>query len=268
MEAFIAIPILLILGTIAGLMAGLLGIGGGVVLVPALYYILINFGYEQNAMHIAVGTSLATIVFTGASSALAHYKKGAVDINLLKSFVPGIIFGVIIGSLLADISSTTLLKAIFATSQITLGSYMLFRSGNITIRKKLPPPLPTSIISAFNSCLATLMGIGGGVMNVLFMTMCNVNMHKAVATAAAIGPFIAIIGAAGFLTIGLDQTNLPPYSIGYINIPAFLCIISVSMITAPLGAKIAHNVSVKTLKRYFSIFLLCVSTKMLLEILI
>jgi len=266
MEALIAIPILLILGAIAGLMAGLLGIGGGVVLVPGLYYILINLGYEQNAMHVAVGTSLLTIIFTGTSSALSHYKKNAVDTKLLKSFIPGVIFGVLIGSVLADIFSSTILKIIFATSQITLGSYMLFKSGNITISKNMPKPLLTSIISASNSCLATLMGIGGGVMNVLFMNMCNVNMHKAVATSAAIGPFIAIIGAAGFLIIGLDQTNLPPYNIGYLNMPAFLCIISASMLTAPLGAKIAHSVSVTTLKRYFSVFLLCVSAKMLMEV--
>lgn len=268
MEILTAIPILLILGAVAGLMAGLLGIGGGVILVPALYYILINFGYEQNAMHVAVGTSLATIVLTGTSSALAHYKKGAVDTLLLKKFIPGVIIGVLIGSALADIFSANLLKAIFAISQITLGSYMLLRSGNLVLSKEIPSSIITSTISALNSCLATLMGIGGGVMNVIFMTMCNVTMHKAIATAAAIGPFIAIIGAAGFLTIGLDQTNLPPYSIGYINIPAFLCIISVSMLTAPLGAKIAHNVSVKTLKRYFSIFLLCVSVKMLVEVFI
>ena len=266
MELIIAAFLLLGLGVFAGFSAGLLGIGGGAVLVPGLYYILKYFEYHEHAMHIAVGTSLLTIVFTGTSSAWAHYKKDAVDMPLLKNFLPGVLIGVGIGTLLADVFDTMTLKVIFATSQILFGGYMILRTHKTNLFEAMPRQPFLSFFSAANACLATLMGVGGGVQNVTFMTICNVGIHKAIATAAAIGPFIAIIGAAGFITIGLGAEGLPPYSFGYINMAAFLCIIGTSVTFAPLGAKFAHSLPVPKLKKYFAIFMLLIAAKMLLEI--
>ncbi len=266
MELIIAALLLLGLGVLGGFMAGLLGIGGGAILVPGLYYILKHFEYYDSAMHVAVGTSLLTIVFTGSSSAWAHYKKGAVDMPILKAFIPGAFIGVGLGTLLADISDTSTLKIVFATSQLLFGGYMILRTNKSNIFQSLPKQPWLSVASAANACLATLMGVGGGVQNVTFMTICNVPIHRAIATAAAIGPFIAIIGAMGFAYIGFSAEGLPPYSFGYLNMAAFICIIGSSVAFAPLGAKFAHSLPVPKLKRYFAIFMLLIAAKMLLEI--
>ena len=266
MEIILAGLLLLALGVGGGFMAGLLGIGGGVIFVPGLYYILKHFEYQDSAMHVAVGTSLLTIVFTGTSSAYAHYKKGAVDIALLKRFLPGAFIGVGVGTLLSGMVSASILKLVFASSQILFGGYMLLRGNKIAIFQAMPRQPWFFIVSSANACLSTMMGVGGGVQNVTFMSICNVPIHKAIATAAAIGPFIAIIGAAGFLYIGLGEADLPPFSIGYLNIAAFLTIISTSIIVAPLGARLAHGLPVPKLKRYFAIFMLLIATKMLTEI--
>lgn len=267
MELIIAAFLLLGLGAIGGFMAGLLGIGGGAILVPGIYYILKHFEYYDTAMHVAVGTSLLTIVFTGTSSAWAHYKRDAVDIPMLKAFIPGAFIGVGIGTFLADISDTSALKIIFATSQLAFGGYMILRTNKSNIFNALPKQPWLSVCSATNSCLATLMGVGGGVQNVTFMTICNVPIHRAIATAAAIGPFIAVIGAIGFAYIGFSSENLPPYSFGYLNMAAFICIVGSSVSFAPLGAKFAHSLPVPKLKRYFAIFMLLIAGKMLFEIL-
>ncbi|MFK7839265.1 MAG: sulfite exporter TauE/SafE family protein [Bdellovibrionales bacterium] len=266
MEFLIAAGLLSLLGIFAGFSAGLLGIGGGAVLVPGIYYILKHFGFSDVAMHVAVGTSLLTIVFTGTSSALAHHKKGAVDVSILKQFLPGVVIGVLIGTYLSDLLPTEGLKIIFAGSQLAFGTYMILRTNKTNLVDALPKQPYLTIFASLNAGLATMMGVGGGVQNVTFMTICNVTIHKAIATAAAIGPFIAAIGAAGFITIGLDNANLPPYSLGYINFAAFACIILTSVACAPLGAKLAHNLPVPTLKKYFAIFMLVIAAKMLLEI--
>lgn len=268
MVAYIpAIVLLLVLGAFAGFSAGLLGIGGGAILVPGLYYLLKHFGYVDVAMHVAVGTSLATIIMTGASSAIAHYRRGAVDIPMLKNFLPGVLIGVGIGTYLADILPTEGLKIIFAASQIGFGSYMILRAHKTNLVDALPRQPFLSVFAAANAGLATLMGVGGGVQNVTFMTICNVPIHRAIATAAAIGPFIAAIGTAGFIYIGLENSNLPPYSFGYISIAAFLTIIITSVAFAPLGAKYAHSLPVPKLKKYFAIFMLIIAAKMMFEIL-
>ncbi|NRA73123.1 MAG: sulfite exporter TauE/SafE family protein [Rickettsiales bacterium] len=258
---------LLALGIIGGFLAGLLRIGGGAIFVPGLYYILRSLKYELNAMHIAVGTSLLIIVVTGASSAIAHYKKGAVDVNLFKKFLPGIVIGVVVGAMLASIVSALVLKFIFATSQMGFGTYMLL-SNRKTIFNNLPKQPLFTLISSINACLSTLMGVGGGVQNITFMTICNVSIHNAIATAAAIGPIIATIGATGFLVIGWNDTNVPPLSLGYLNIMAFSIIALISIFCAPMGAKLAHRLPTRRLKRYFGIFMIFVATKMLSDIFI
>ena len=173
------------LGAVAGLLAGMFGIGGGMVLVPGLYYIFTHLGYDTAAMHMAVGTSLLTIVFTGASSAFAHYRRGAVDFDIFKKFAIGLIFGVVLGTLMADKFNVDALKAIFAVTQLLFGSYMLLRHEKPILCDSLPRQPWTTVVATINTALATLRGVGGGVQNVLVMTMCNVPMHRATATSSA-----------------------------------------------------------------------------------
>ena len=267
-ELIIAMIILCFLGTIAGFLSGLLGLGGGVILVPGMFYILQHLGYQTHAMHIAVGTSLLTIMFTNTSSAYAHYKRGSLDLSLLKKFIPGIFLGVLLGTILAGKSSTIALKMIFASSQIFFGAYMLFSNEKNAFFKQLPRQPWFSCIAGANACLSTLMGIAGAVQNVVFMTICNVSLHQAIATAAAIGPIVAVVGSMGFLIIGWSIPSLPPYNIGYINVAMFLCVISTSMLTAPLGVKIAHKLPVKKLRYCFSGFMIGVAINMIIESLV
>ena len=254
------------LGALAGLLAGMFGIGGGMVLVPGLYYIFSHLGYDSAAMHMAVGTSLLTIVFTGAASAYAHYKRGAVDFDIFKKFGIGLVLGVALGTVMADRFDVDILKGIFAVTQLLFGSYMLLRQDKPVLCDALPRQPWTTIIATINTALATLRGVGGGVQNVLIMTMCNVPIHRATATASALGAVAATMGAAGFVWIGGDAMNLPPHTLGYINGPAFACIIFTSVACAPLCVKLAHDLPVKKLRKAFSIFILLVSAKMLAEL--
>jgi len=183
MELLVAAGLLAIQGIFAGFSAGLLGIGGGAVLVPGLYYILKHFGFSDVAMHVAVGTSLLTIIFTGTSSALAHHRRGAVDVPMLKKFLPGVVIGVLIGTYLSDLLPTEGLKIIFAGSQLVFGTYMILRTNKTNLVNDLPKQPYLSVFAALNAGLATMMGVGGGVQNVTFMTICNVGIHNAIATA-------------------------------------------------------------------------------------
>jgi uncharacterized membrane protein YfcA len=269
MEEFIAhapvlIPVLIVLGLAAGFMAGLLGIGGGIILVPGLYFLFKTLGYDPEAlMHLSVGTSLAIIIPTGISSALSHYRRGAVRFDLVKHIGPGIVTGVIAGTAIADRLDGDSLVIVFAAALLLFAALM-----------QLPPkvkedgahsigPVKGTVGGFFVGTLSSLMGIGGATLNVPFMTLSGVSIHNAVATASALGPFIALPGAIGFLWIGLDESNLPPFSFGYINLLAALLIAPLSVLAAPWGVKTAHSVSVKTLRRIFSIFIVIVAIKMI-----
>lgn len=268
MDSFviIAAALLVSLGALAGLLAGLFGIGGGVVLVPGLYYVFQHFGYEAHAMHMAVGTSLLTIVLTSTSSAYAHYKRDAIDFSVFGRFIIGIVAGVGVGTVIAGHFDVNMLKAVFASVQIIFGLYLLLTSRREAFFTALPRQPWTSLVAAGNACLATLMGVGGGVQNVLFMTICGVPMHRAVATASALGVVIAVFGALGFVLIGQGAVDLPDYSFGYIYMPAFICIVISSVLTAPLGAALAHYLPVARLRKAFSVFMLLVAIKMIAEL--
>lgn len=258
--------ILLLLGALAGFLAGLFGIGGGAVLVPGLYYLFVYFGFGSVAMHTAVGTSLLTILFTGSASARSHYLRGGVDLHLVKQFIPGIISGVALGTMLATYLSTDNLKAVFAVLQIALGLYMLARRNSLALFPQMPRQPWFSLVATFNAALAALMGVGGGVQNVLFMSICNIPLVRAIGTAACLGPLIAILGAIGFAYIGFNNSDQIPYSTGYIHWPAFLCIIATSIYTAPAGAALTHRLPTSKLKKAFTLFLLGISIKMLYEV--
>ena len=271
MEEFLAhapvlIPLLIVLGLAAGFMAGLLGIGGGIILVPGLFFLFKTLGYAPDIlMHLSVGTSLAIIIPTGFSSARAHWKRGAVKTDLLKYIGPGIVLGVAGGTLVADYLSGHALTIVFA---VALVCFALLMQISPKVREDASHTIGVikgSIGGFVVGLLSSLMGIGGATLNVPFMTLNGISIHNAVATASALGPFIALPGTIGFILIGWGHAGLPPFSLGYINLLAAALIAPLSMLAAPYGAAMAHKVSVVALRRIFSVFIIIVALKMMWE---
>ncbi|MFT5726095.1 MAG: putative membrane protein YfcA [Desulforhopalus sp.] len=252
-----------IAGTVVGILAGLFGIGGGLVIVPMLIYVfsLQNIPNELT-MHLALGTSLASIIFTSISSFLAHHKRGAVHWNIVKKIVVGIFTGTFLGSCIASRLSTEFLKVFFVI-------FLYFVATQLLLNRKPKPgreiPGPVGMFGTGNiiGMFSSLVGIGGGTLSVPFMLWCNINAHHAIGTSAAIGLPIAFAGAVGYIFNGWNIPNLPPYSLGYVYLPALFGIAATSVLTAPLGVKLAHSLPVGRLKQIFSILLYVVATKML-----
>ncbi|QJB57167.1 sulfite exporter TauE/SafE family protein [Pseudodesulfovibrio sp. zrk46] len=251
------------LGALAGVLAGLLGIGGGLVIVPML-----NIAFELQSFpdvhiqHVALGTSMATIIFTSLSSMYAHYKHNAINWDAFKRLTPGIITGTYLGAWVASILSTGVLKTFFGLFLYYVATQMLFGKKTSGSREM---PGTLGVFGAGNGIgiFSALVGIGGGTLTVPFLSWCNQTMHTAIATAAAVGLPIALSGTAGYVINGMGVEGIPGPHIGYVYIPAFLGIISMSMLTAPWGAKLAHSLPVAKLKRIFAILLYIVGTKML-----
>lgn len=256
------------LAGVAGFLSGLLGIGGGLVIVPGLYFVFSNLGYdEQTLMHVAVGTSLAAIIATGSSSARAHYKRGSVRLDLVKNIGLGMVIGVGIGTYIASQVSGLWLQVFFAVTLVILAILMRLNPTKIKICDDVPPqPIPAMAGTGIG-IVCTLMGIGGAALNVPYMTMNNVSIHKAIGTSSALGLLIAIPGAIGFLIIGLQETApLPPFSFGYINLLALIVIVPVTVIMAPIGVAVAHKLSIEKLRRVFSIFMIIIALRMMYEV--
>jgi len=259
------LPILLLLmgiGALAGVLAGLLGVGGGIVLVPAFYYTFAGLGYESGElMQVCLATSLATIIVTSARSVASHNKRGAVNWDILKSWAPGIVVGAIIGVLVAAGLRSTTLQMIFGVLAFTIGLYMLFGNSAWRVADEMPQGPLRWILSPIVGFLSVLMGIGGGSFGVPIMTLHGIAIHRAVATAAGFGFVIALPSVIAFLFV--DVTGAPPFTLGAVNIPAFLVVIAMTLMTAPIGAKIAHALDPKPLKRVFGVFLTVVAVNML-----
>lgn len=271
-EFFPLIIALLALAAVAGFLAGLLGIGGGLVLVPGLYYIFNHLGYTaDNIMHLAVGTSLATIVATGLSSARAHHKRGGVRFDLVKTIGVGMVMGVVIGTYIASETTGMGLKIIFASALVFFAILMQVNLQKFNLFQDIPKqPWPT-LVGTVIGTICTLMGIGGAALNVPYMTLHNVPIHKAIGTSAALGLLIAIPGVIGFLFIGHleaqgNGSELPPFSIGYVNFLALALIVPVTVFMAPVGVSVTHKFSVKTLRRVFSLFLMVIAIRMIFEV--
>tara|TARA_B110000908_G_scaffold156142_1_gene195000 strand:+ start:9076 stop:9900 length:825 start_codon:yes stop_codon:yes gene_type:complete len=261
---FPTIAMLLMVGAFAGILAGLLGVGGGIVLVPAFFYAFNSLGYfNEQLMQVCVATSLATIVFTSIRSVLSHNKKKMVEWRILKLWSPGIVLGAIMGVLIASKLHSDSLTIIFGSLGILIGLYMAFSKKEWSLGNTMPVGFLRTLISSVVGFLSVLMGIGGGSLAVPLMTLHKVNIHKAVATGAGFGLVIALPSSFGFLITHPPLAGLPPMTIGYINIPAFLIIISMTMITAPMGASLAHKLNVIVLKRTFAFFLISVAINML-----
>ena len=256
--------ILLSMGALAGTLAGLLGIGGGVIIVPVLAMVFQHQGVAIDVlMHVSIGTSLATIVVTSLSSIRAHHKRGAIDWSVFRRITPGIIVGGFLGSVLADAIPGEELRVLFAIFMFLVATQMMI-AGTPAPHRKLPPWPGMLTVGVVIGAIASLMGVGGGAMSVPFMTWCNIHIRQAVATSAAIGFPIALAGAAGFMITGWGNELLPPWSAGYVNLPAFTGIVVASILFAPLGAKLAHTIPPTMLKRTFAVLLYVLGTRMLL----
>tara|TARA_B100001989_G_C24550037_1_gene473778 strand:- start:2813 stop:3655 length:843 start_codon:yes stop_codon:yes gene_type:complete len=251
------------LGAVAGFLSGLLGVGGGIVLVPGLFFVFQLLGFTgDHIMHMAVGTSLSIIIPTGFMSARAHYRKGVFQKDLFSHLGRGIVPGVILGTIFADYISGNSLRILFASIMMALSFVMFVDLSKRAFLSSISRQPWFGLYGFISGCISTLIGIGGATLNVPFMVLCNVPVHRAVGTAAALGLIISIPAMIGFVIIGLNETNLPPFSLGYVNYLAFLVIIPMSMLFAPLGASAAHRVSIKNLRKIFGIFMILVALKM------
>ncbi len=254
---------LLVLGCCTGFLAGLLGIGGGMVLVPFLTLMLTMQGFPADyIIKIAVATSLATICFTSLSSVRAHHKRGAVRWDVVKVLAPGIVIGSLIGPMIAKAMPAQVLTMLFAV-------FVAFSATQMFIDKKPKPtrqlPQAAGMFGAGGGIgiLSALVGAGGGFVSVPFMTWCNVKIHNAVATSAALGFPIALAGTVGYIVAGMNLHNLPTGTFGFLYLPALVVISLASVSTAPLGARAAHALDVKQLKRAFAIMLYLLAAYML-----
>ena len=258
------IAALLVASAFAGVLAGMLGVGGGIVIVPILYFLFQQFGVSADlAMFVAVGTSLATIIATSVSSVRSHHKKGAVDWTLLKSWTPGIVVGVAAGTYLASFLEGKVLVMLFSVLAFVVAIRMLFSSAGGYIKDGLPGQPLEFIYSFIIGCLSVMVGIGGGSITVPILSAYNFPIRKAVACSSGIGLIIAVPGAIGFIFAGLGAEGTPPGSIGYVNLLGFALIVPMTVLCAPLGAKMAHIVNPLYLKKGFAVFLLITSLKMM-----
>lgn len=255
-------------GVVSGLAAGLLGIGGGAVIVPALSNALLLMGYDPDLVqHVAVGTSLAIIIPTGIMSARAHHRRGALDLRVLKLWAPFIVLGTLLGGLMAGWYSGDVLRIVFALMAFLIAANILFGL-QTRLMGHLKGSSPTHRASAFVvGYVSALMGIGGGSLTVPTLVAFGETMHKAVGTSAAIGVAIAISGTIGFLISGWAVSDLPPFSVGYINLVALLLVGGLAAAFAPLGAALAHRLQQQTLKYVFAAFLIAVGSNMLWKVL-
>jgi uncharacterized membrane protein YfcA len=246
--------IYLLIGAIAGFTAGLFGVGGGLIIVPILYIVFTQMNYDPNViMHIAVGTSLATIIVTSISSVTAHHKKGAVLWRVFRNLAPGLVLGSFLGAGVADLMSGQHLQLLIGVFAVWM-AYKMFRGAHAVIdpNRHLPSAALQFAAGGGIGVASAIFGIGGGSLTVPFLNRHGVVMQKAVATSAACGLPIAVAGAIGFMWFGAREQINVPNTIGYVHIYAFLGISTMSFITAKFGAKVAHRLSAAMLKKYFA----------------
>lgn len=254
--------VLLALGAFAGVLAGLLGVGGGIVLVPGFFYVFSALGFDSpQLMQICLGTSLATIIVTSLRSVAAHNKKEAVDWLILRGWVIGIAAGATVGVLVAASLRSEILQAIFGSLAIIVGVYMTLGRAHWRLGSQMPRGILRAVLSPIVGFLSVLMGIGGGSFGVPIMTLYGVPIHRAVATAAGFGVIIAVPSVIGFLFV--DITVVPPFTVGAVNFLAFGLVVAMTLVTAPWGAALAHRLDPKPLKRVFGVFLLLIALNML-----
>ncbi|MCG7624194.1 sulfite exporter TauE/SafE family protein [Epibacterium sp. Ofav1-8] len=254
-------------GVAGGILAGLLGVGGGIVIVPALYFALSLTGMDPAlTMQVAVGTSLATIVFTSLSSGYGHYKKGAIDTALLKLWAPSILTGVLIGGILGGVVSGNVLLAVFATVAMAVAFDMILRKpAEATAPRSFSKPV-WAALGVFAGAVSAMMGIGGGTVCVPTLSFLGYDIRKAVGTSAAIGFIIGLPGALIYMATGFAAEGLPPMSLGYVNLMLAAVIIPLSTTFARLGVKLAHSIPRRALKLCFGVFLMLTALRMFADL--
>lgn len=251
-------------GCVAGYLAGLLGVGGGAVLVPVLFQTFIFIGLDPaHQMHAAVATSLSVIMLTSVQSGRTHYKNGAVDVTVVRRWVPFLVAGVLSGALMAGHFNANVLKMVFAALTCLIAFNLAFNKVEDKPGGQMPGIWLQRGIASMIGFFSALMGIGGGAFSVTAMRLFGRPIHKAVGTAAVLGIFIAFPGTVGFVVSGWGKEGLSPYFLGYVNWLAFLLLIPVTALTAPMGARMAHRISRRNLERIFILFLLLASARIL-----
>ena len=249
-------------GLVAGLLAGIFGIGGGGVIVPVMYQALGILGFSPAVtMHVALGSALAIIVPTSIRSFRAHLARGAVDMAIIRSWLIPVPVGVALASFVAAYVSGAGLRAIFAGIAFIVALRLIFNRESWRLGTEVPHGPVRAFAGAAIGFLSTLMGIGGGVLSNTFMTVYGRPIHQAVATAAGVGILIAIPGTLGYVAAGWGAEGLPPFSVGYVNLLGVAIVMPLSLLMAPLGVRIAHALSKRQLEVGFGIFLLLMSAR-------
>jgi uncharacterized membrane protein YfcA len=248
-------------GLLAGFAAGIFGIGGGFVVVPALIIVLPLLGGDHSQYaHVAIGTSAATIIVTSIRSLRSHAKRGAVEFEVLKTWAPGLTIGAALGVMLADRVDGHVLTMIFATGVLLMSvNFLVPKLGSKVISDQMPIGMTRVSLAGGLGTFSSLLGIGGGTIAIMVMTLCGRSIHRAIATASGVGTLIAVPSAIGFAIIGLKEQGLPWGSLGYINLPAAAAIASMSILTAPLGVAVAHRMDPALLKRVFGVYLVFIA---------
>jgi uncharacterized membrane protein YfcA len=248
-------------GLLAGFAAGIFGIGGGFVVVPALIIVLPLLGGDHSQYaHVAIGTSAATIIVTSIRSLRSHAKRGAVEFEVLKTWAPGLTIGAALGVVLADRVDGHVLTMIFATGVLLMSvNFLVPKLGSKVISDQMPIGMTRVSLAGGLGTFSSLLGIGGGTIAIMVMTLCGRSIHRAIATASGVGTLIAVPSAIGFAIIGLKEPGLPWGSLGYINLPAAAAIASMSILTAPLGVAVAHRMDPALLKRVFGVYLIFIA---------
>ncbi len=249
-------------GVVAGLLAGIFGVGGGAVIVPVFDHAMHVLGYGDDVrMHVAVGTSLAVIVPTSIRSFAGHRAKGAVDVEVLRRWIVAVPCGVALASVVAAYASGDGLRLAFAVVATILALRLLLNPSGVRLGDRLPGPVGHGLVGGLIGFLSTLMGVAGGVMSTTYLTFYGRPIHQAVATSAGLGVLVAVPGAVGYAVAGLGTPGLPPLSIGYVNLIGVALLIPLTLLLAPLGVRIAHALSARVLQRAFAVFLLAISAR-------
>ena len=256
------LALLLVIGAATGVIAGLLGVGGGIVLVPCFFYLFGQLGYaSDHLMQVCIGTSAATIVVTSIRSVLLHNKKGAVDWPMLRLWAPWLVLGAVLGVVAAYGLKNTALQAIFGGLAMVAGLYMALGRADWRLGAEMPGQPLAGAQAVTLAFFSTLMGIGGGTFGVPLMTLYAKPIHRAVATASGFGVLISVPSLLGFLF--LNVPDAPPLTVGAVNLPAFAIVIPMTLLTTPCGVRLAHAMNPAPLKRAFAVFITLVGANML-----
>lgn len=261
--------IVILCGALAGLISGLLGVGGGIILVPAFHYMFTTLGFHPDQlMQICVATSTGTIIFTSLRSVLAHARRGAVSVDLIRSWGPFIALGSVAGVAAATSLRSQDLQLVFGIIGVSMGLYMALGRAHWRLSSELPPPVLGRTYGMVIGFLSALMGIGGGSFTVPLLTAYGVPPHRAVGTSPGFGLLISVPGFLTFLATGWQIAGKPPFTIGYVNLPVVLLVVAATMLTVPLGVRLAHKLSAKQLKLVFALTILLLAGNMLRKALI